>query len=275
MATKKKIATDETKAGSTRSMRADAVEQIARSPKHSPDLAGQTPEEVIHELQVHQIELAMQAEDLRRSHRELEESREKYHDLYEFAPTGYFTLTDTAVITDVNLTGSMLLGVERSALIGAPFRNFIAEKDSNQWHRFFVNVRRHVKKNTCTLMLKQGDRSTFPALLEGIRIPGSDGTITVRIAISDLTDIRRADEAEEAEKERIKELNCLYGISTMLELPGISLDEILKRTVLFIPPAWQFPDITEACIVLDGHAFQTPRFRETSWMLAREILVVI
>ena len=132
--------------GSTRSLRDDAEEQLARSPKISPDLAGQTPEEVIHELQVHKIELEMQAEELRRSHLALEESQEKYLDLYEFAPTGYFTFTDKAFITDVNLTGSMLLGVERSTLIGAPLSKFIAEKDSDQWHRFFVSVRRHVKK---------------------------------------------------------------------------------------------------------------------------------
>ncbi len=80
-------------------------------------------------------------------------------------------------------------------------------------------------------------------------------------------------QAEEALKERNKELNCLYGISAILELPGISLDEILKRTVMLIPPAWQFPEITEASIELEGKIFQTARFRETSWMQTSEVIV--
>jgi len=78
---------------------------------------------------------------------------------------------------------------------------------------------------------------------------------------------------EEALRGRNKELNCLYGISALFELPGISLDEILKRTVMLIPPAWQFPEITEASIVLEGKIFQTARFRETSWMQTREVIV--
>jgi diguanylate cyclase (GGDEF)-like protein/PAS domain S-box-containing protein len=78
---------------------------------------------------------------------------------------------------------------------------------------------------------------------------------------------------KEALRERNKELNCLYAISALLELPGISLDEILKGAVMLIPPAWQFPEITEASIVLEGKIFQTARFRETSWMQAREVIV--
>jgi len=205
MAAKKKTATDETKAGSTRSIRADADKQLARSPKRSPDLAGQTPEEVIHELQVHQIELDMQAEELRRSHFELEESRDKYLDLYEFAPLGYLTLNEKALVTETNLTGATLLGVERSRLIRARFRKFIAPKDFDQWDRYFINVLNHGEKQICTLTLKRGDGSVFPARLEGIRIPGSSATITVRIAIIDITDIWQIEALKESE-ERFRTL---------------------------------------------------------------------
>ena len=80
-------------------------------------------------------------------------------------------------------------------------------------------------------------------------------------------------QAEAILQERIKELKCLYGISTLLELPGISLDEMFKKTVMLIPPAWQFPEITAACIVLNGQSFQTENFRETPWMQTRKIIV--
>jgi diguanylate cyclase (GGDEF)-like protein/PAS domain S-box-containing protein len=79
--------------------------------------------------------------------------------------------------------------------------------------------------------------------------------------------------AEWALKERFKELNCLYGISTMIELPDISLEELLKKTTYLLPPAWQFPEITEARIVLEGQTFQTEHFRETSWMQSQKIMV--
>lgn len=79
--------------------------------------------------------------------------------------------------------------------------------------------------------------------------------------------------AEAMLQARVKELNCLHGMSALLELPGISFDEILKKTVMLLPPSWQFPEITEPCIVLEGQTFQTANFRETSWMQAREIIV--
>ena len=73
--------------------------------------------------------------------------------------------------------------------------------------------------------------------------------------------------------ERFKELNCLYGISTLMERPEISLDEIGNHIVILIPPAMQYPEIARARIVLNGKEFQTQGFHTTPWMLAREILV--
>ena len=83
---------------------------------------------IIHELQVHQIELEMQNEELRKMQLILEESRSKYLDLYDFAPVGYFTLTDKSLIAEVNLTGAGLLGVARQKLMNGRFRRFVAPR---------------------------------------------------------------------------------------------------------------------------------------------------
>ena len=181
--------------GIERSLRDDAEEQIARSPKFPPDLEGQTPDQLIHELRVHQIELETQADELRRAHLELTEARDKYLDLYEFAPIGYFTLNEKAVITHLNLSGAKLLGVERGKLINHGLGQFIDPIDRDLWDQYFAGVRGPGEKKTCTLMLLRKDGVTFPARLEGVRTTGSDGAITIRIAISDITDMRDAGEA--------------------------------------------------------------------------------
>ncbi len=66
-------------------------------------------------------------------------------------------------------------------------------------------------------------------------------------------------------QERIKELNCLYGISKLVESSGGSLDKILQGTVDLIPISWQYPDITCASIVINGDMFKTDNFQETAW----------
>ena len=80
-------------------------------------------------------------------------------------------------------------------------------------------------------------------------------------------------ESDATLKERMKELNCLYFVSSIVESPDLSLEEICKMTVTAIPPAWQFPDITEARIEFEEHSCQTERFRETPWMLVSDISV--
>ncbi len=73
--------------------------------------------------------------------------------------------------------------------------------------------------------------------------------------------------------ERVKELNCLYGISALIERPGISLEEILQGTAELIPPAWQFPETTCARIVMEGQKFRSESFRETLWKQASPLSV--
>ena len=74
--------------------------------------------------------------------------------------------------------------------------------------------------------------------------------------------------------ERVKELDCLYGISHLVERPGISLEEILQGTVDLIPPSWQYPEVTAARVTLDGKEFRTQDFGETvAWRQAAEIMV--
>jgi len=232
--------------GSTRSLRGKAEELLARSRKISPTLKGQTAEELIHDLQVHQIELEMQAEELREAQLALGESRDKYLDLYEFAPLGYLTLNDKAQITDVNLTGATLLGIERDEIINHGLGRFITPGDLEEWNRYFTKVRQYVEKQICTLRLKRGDVSVFPARLEGIRIPGSGGAITVRIAFSDITDIWQIEALRESEEKYRLMIENSHDIIYTLTADGV---------FIFVSPAWTTL-LGHPVTQVTGHPFQ-------------------
>lgn len=194
-----------------RSLRDSAEEKLTRSLKSGSSLKEQTTEELVHELEVHQIELEMQAEELRRAHLALEESRDKYLNLYEFAPLGYLTLTDKAMIAEANLTSALLLGIDRNKLVKSRFNKFIADKDVDDWHRYFMSVLNQGGKQTCTLGLMRGDGTMFPARLEGIRIiEGNGGTPAVWVAFSEIRDIKRV---EDALCMSNKKLNILSSIT--------------------------------------------------------------
>jgi len=243
---KKSEGNDQASPGIGRSLRAAAEKHLARSPKVFPDLTGQTPEQLIHELQVHQVELETQAEELRRAHLALTESRDKYLDLFEFAPLGYLTLNDRGLITEVNLTGAVLLAAERSSLVHAPFSIFFAEKERDQWHRDFVDVMKKGEKLVCNPTLVRVDGSSFPARMEAVRISDrSDGVITVRIAIGDITDIRNVEEGLSLAKKKLELLssitrhdinNQLMTINGFLELlhkkvPDPALEDFFSRII--------------------------------------------
>jgi PAS domain S-box-containing protein len=206
-----------------RSLRDNAEKQIAQSLKNLPDLKGQPAEKLIHELQVHQIELETQAEELRRVQSALEESRDKYINLYEFAPVGYLTLSDKALIEEVNLKGATLLGIERGILINARFRKFIAPESLEQWDRYFINVLNQGERQSCPIQLLRGDGTTFPARLESLRISNSSKEDPkVRVTISDITYIHQAEMALRISNKKLNLLSSITRHDILNELMVLS-----------------------------------------------------
>jgi len=113
------------KTGKQDTMGMSAEQQLVRhAPAELP--SARSAGELLHELQLQQIELEMQNEALRESQIALEKSRDRYLDLYEFAPIGYLTLTRDALIAEINLTGAALLGEDRNKLINRRFTAFVA-----------------------------------------------------------------------------------------------------------------------------------------------------
>ena len=161
---------------------------------------------MINELQVHQIELEMQNEELRKAQAELEESNAKYSDIYDFAPVGYFTFDKHGLILEVNLTGAIELGIEKSRLINKPFRAYIVTKDRNIFDEHLHKVLNTENRQTCEMRLKKKNGSEFYAQLESIAVNDVKGNTLYRTSVSDITERKRADEAIREREERYHSL---------------------------------------------------------------------
>jgi len=228
----KKQRKPEEKENSGRLLRNAAEEKPVRSSGTSSDLKERTSEEFLQELRVHQIELEMQNEELRKAQLALEESRQRYADLYDFAPVGYFTFTSEALIKEANLTAAALLGITRQKLINVRFRRMVAAKDQDRWDQHFLKVLQQGERQTCELMLKRQDGSTFYAGLESIRKEVSSGAPEIHTAITDITERKRAEEALRKSEEMFSNLfdNAAGGVfQTTLEGRVVIVNRVFTR----------------------------------------------
>ena len=199
---------------------------------HFPDLEGQTPEQLIQESPVHQIELEMQAEELRRVQRELEKSHCKYIDLYEFALVGYLSLDDKTIIIKANLTAAALLGVERNNLINHGFGLFIDQECLELWDQYFLGLCRGTEKQVINLTIRRGDGSTFPARLEGRRFSPDGSPVIIHVVISDISDIVKLQEELREREAMVRALmNSPVDSIALVNRDGVIIDvnETLAR----------------------------------------------
>ena len=184
-------------------VRQRAEEKLKEASRRSEDLSGMSPEDkttLIHELEVHQIELEMQNDELQRIQNELEKTRDRYSHLYDFSPVGYFTLSEKGNIEEVNLTGATMLGVERNALIGKPFTRFILREDQDVFHQHRQHFLETETPQSCELRLVKKDSHEFYASLECIVIKNKEDNLRwIRAAVTDITERKHAD----AELKRI------------------------------------------------------------------------
>jgi PAS domain S-box-containing protein len=150
---------------------------------------------LIHELQVHQIELEMQNEELLRAQTELEASRNRFSDLYDFAPVGYFTFDKNGLIIEVNLTAANKLGVERNFLIKKPFSVFLSPDSKDTFYLHLQHVFRTGVRQTCELKLEDKEGVQLDVQLESLSVQDGEGNSSqCRATISDITERKRIEE---------------------------------------------------------------------------------
>ena len=146
---------------------------------------------LVHELQVHQIELEMQNEELKQARAQADELLAQYTHLYDFAPAGYLTLDREGAIRLVNLTGAQMFGVERSGLVYRRFGLFVAESDRCAFSDFLGNVFASEAKESCEVTLPRGGLQPFFVRIDGTRSANGQ---ECRAVVLDITARKQAEE---------------------------------------------------------------------------------
>jgi two-component system, NtrC family, sensor kinase len=165
-----------------------------RATQSAEAVAGQDVQGLIHELQVHQIELEMQNEELRTAQEQLGEALAKYSDLYDFAPVGYVTLDSKGHILEANLTFAGQLGIERSRMINALFWLYTAAPERDRFQSHLNRIFASRERQTLELKLQQLNGQQRYVQLDSIWVLNVDGVEVCRTSVTDVSTRKEIEE---------------------------------------------------------------------------------
>jgi PAS domain S-box-containing protein len=213
----------------TKNLRKRAEEKVRADDTVSAEtLSTEATEQLLHELRVHQIELEMQNEELRRTQQDLATTKARYFELYDLAPVGYLTLNAQGMIQEANLTATTLFGYARKRLIGKPLTQFISPEDQDSYYLQRKELIASNEPRDWDLRLLRGDGSFFWANIQMTAAQQGE----CWLALKEIT-IRK--EAETQLKRDTFRLETLMNLSqkqeASFELMGkIALDNALTLT---------------------------------------------
>lgn len=178
-----------------------------------------SPEELrllVEELNVHQVELERQHVELQQAQQALEASRDRYAELYDLAPVGYFTIDEDGLIVEVNLTAARMLGAGRADLLGRELAHFVAAADQQTYYRCYRRLIVHQSPATCEVQLVRPGGLPFHARLQGTPRPGQDVGNQAWIVVSDVTEYKEMAsalrQAHVSLEKRVAELTYTHGM---------------------------------------------------------------
>ena len=193
--------------GSTKvtGLRRQAEKLLRTSKRDVAVMPDKDVQQLVHELQVHQIELEMQNEELRRAQVALEVARDRYVDLYDFSPAGHLTLDMHGRIVEANLRAGTLLGVHRQELIRQPLARFIAAEHEGAFHRHCQEVLKRGTRLTCEAQLRKEAGMSRWVHFESLAVHNEPGRITHwRTALLDVSDRKLAEQELEAQRAQLE-----------------------------------------------------------------------
>ena len=242
------------------------AEEMARakgvsSPEKDDALSPEETRRTLYELRVHQIELEMQNEELRRAQVDLDAARERYFDLYDLAPAGYCTVSEHGLILEANLTAAGLLGETRDALFQRRLSRFILPGDQAIYYQHFKQLLETGDPQAWELRLLRKDSAPFWARLEAIAAQDPEGTPVSRVVMIDIDTVKRSLEETREARDFAEAL-----VETVRE-PLLTLDSglrILKASPSFYQAFRTVPGETEGRSLFDlgGGHWKIPALRD-------------
>jgi PAS domain S-box-containing protein len=275
-----------------------AAKKLARTPGAPPEMKDKTPEEIVYELRMHQIELEMKNKDLRRAQLALEESLRYAESIVETVREPLLILDEDLKIISANRNFYITFKVNPGETLG----RFIYDLGDKQWD---IPKLRTLLEN---IIPEDTEFNDYEIEHEFLNIGHKIMLLNARriyrknmdahmilIAIEDITERKKIENRLEinhkelemyrdhletlvAERtrqlnERVKGLQCLYAISSLVVVMHKSIDEMLKAALYIIPPGWLYPEITCVRIVFEGREFATANFRDTAWKQSADIVI--
>jgi PAS domain S-box-containing protein len=167
---------------------------LERSPQTFDTLSPEKARQLLHELQVHQIELEMQNEEMHRLQVEMDASRARYFDLYDLAPVGYLTVSEPGLILEANFTAAKMLGVSRRGLVKQPFTRFIAQADQDVFYLQRRQILETGGSQAFELRMRGREDQLLRVHLAATLAENADGLPELRIVLTDTTESKQAEE---------------------------------------------------------------------------------
>jgi PAS domain S-box-containing protein len=198
---------------------------------------------MLQELLVHQVELQLQNEEMLESRTELEESNERFVELYDYAPVGYFSLSAGGLIVQLNYLGARMLCKERSLLLDCRFSDWLSPGSRQPFESFLSRVFSGEAAAPCEVAITASRASPLIVKLTGVLSP--DGQVG-RVAAMDVTEQRQA---EAAARERNEDLNRIFNLAT--DIMGVCN---MEGRLVRMNPAFERL-IGFSCAELSGRSF--------------------
>lgn len=170
-------------------LRKNAEKKLKETQKNSTDVEVETDvKRLVHELQVHQIELEMQNEELRQANERAETALKKYTIMYDFAPMGYYTIDREGTIYELNFTGAELLETRRFSLINSNIKLFISEETLQAFNNFLSIIYLGKSKESCEVMLGNTPEQMHSVYMEGV-VTDDEGKCL--LSVVDITEFKK------------------------------------------------------------------------------------
>ncbi|MCG6536769.1 MAG: PAS domain S-box protein, partial [Syntrophales bacterium LBB04] len=206
-------------------------------------LSPERMQQKLHELHVHQIELELQNEELRRIQMELDTSRARYFDLYDLAPVGYCTIGDKGLVLEANLTAVNLLGLTRGELVQQPITRFITREDQDLYYHHRRQLFETGNSQAYEPRMQRKDSVSFWARLEATLARDTNGESFCRLVLSDITRQVESEKALREAEERFRTFfdnapigksmtdvkgHWVYVNQSLATMLGYTVDELMK-----------------------------------------------